>query len=186
MAASAFLIVTTIHLDAPASLRLDWLVRPIPSGALLAEKLLFLFGTVLVPSYLSDVTAGLRVGQPMSDALAMAGIGHFIGFAAALPLLAIPALTTSLIEAAVVAMVLAGLAVVTPPLTLALAGLHPESVNGETGWTLVRTLALIAMAGSALVLWLQYVPRRRRAARAAFVATVLLAMVAQTVLAFTL
>jgi hypothetical protein len=177
---NVILIVAAIHIDAPANLRLDWLTRPIAPAALLAEKLLFLFVTVLAPSFASALVHWLQFGDAtIWQAVQMTAADHFVMLAVALPLMAIAAMTTALIEAGIVGLLVAALAMVIPQLTLVLVGLSPESVNVQSNWTLVRALAFLAIVGSAVTLWLQYVRPRSHTARFAFAATVLLAMTVQ-------
>ena len=62
--ASVVLTIMIVHQDALPSTSQDWLTRPIPRSALLAEKLLFCLLTVQSVAVLSDVLQGVACGFP--------------------------------------------------------------------------------------------------------------------------
>ena len=60
--ASMFLIAAIVHLDAIPGVRQDWLIRPVPRGALLLEKFLFVLVAVEGPVFVANLAEGLADG----------------------------------------------------------------------------------------------------------------------------
>lgn len=178
--AGVVLTITIVHLDALPSTSQDWLTRPIPRSALLAEKLLFCVVTVQSVAFLSDVIQGVVCGFPLrlviSAALAR-GVVLFI--AVTLPALAVGAITRSIMEATVLAAAVAFGIFSFTMIAIGLAGgyghqFDPTDFTGE-GWltNLVRSLLILFGLGAALV-W-QYKHRKTRQSR--FLMATLLAIV---------
>ena len=93
------LIVTVVHQDTVPGDRQDWLVRPIRRRDLLLEKLLFVLATVHGPILLVDLVhcmaTGFTFGVSLSAALSR-NIYLLIFFS--LPILALAAMTSTIIE----------------------------------------------------------------------------------------
>ncbi|MFV3126599.1 hypothetical protein [Niveispirillum sp. KHB5.9] len=177
--ANLILIVAVIHLDAPSSLHLDWLTRPIAPTALLAEKLAFLLIALLLPSMAGGLVHGLAMDIPPAMILPSSSTAVFMTLVPALPVMAAAALTTRLISTAVLFLGAAAVNAVVLSVALPFMGHAADSMDEEAIQHMTHTLAILAIAGSTLVLWLQYVPRRTRAARVAFGGTALMAILVQ-------
>jgi hypothetical protein len=186
LCASALLIVTVVHLDAPAGLRLDWLTRPISPAALLGEKLLFVVVLLLLPAFAGELLHGLHLGWPLGLSLTMAGTDFVVAVPLAFGLMAIAALTRTFVEAGAVALAVMLFGAVIPPIALSLAGQPLDVVPAAGLWPLIAWATAAGMIGSALVLYLQYVPRRSGAARAILAATLLVLAVIEIVFAVSL
>ena len=105
------LIIAVVHQDASASLRDDWLTRPIPRRAMVTAKLVFIAAVVWLPAMATDFASALAgsrsVGEAVARATSVSGLG------AMLAVVAFAAVTSALLEAAgaLVAFMVAALAV---------------------------------------------------------------------------
>jgi hypothetical protein len=157
-----------VHQDAPASLRHDWLTRPVGTRHLLIAKTVLAVLVVVVPSVLGPVLAALRDGAPASEALLSAIAGEKIQITVGVALLLIAALTTTLLEAAGMALAFFLLVAVVPPFLLPISGLSEGVMVLGSAWAVISAFLIVAVVGAAAVLWLQYAERRTTAARGAF------------------
>lgn len=168
--ASVVLTITIVHQDALPSTSQDWLTGPIPRTALLAEKLLFCVVTVQSAALLADVLQGVVCGFPLRLVISAAlARGAVLFIAVTLPALAVGAITRSIMEATVLAAVVAFGIFSFTMMAIGLAGgyghqFDPTDFTGE-GWltNLVRSLLVLFGLGAAL-LW-QYQTRKTRQAR---------------------
>ncbi len=177
--ANIFLIVAAIQLDAPSGLRLDWRTRPITPVTLLVGKLGFLTASLLLPSMVADLLHDVIAGVGPGALLPRLLDDHGRAVIMALPIIAMAALTTRLLDAGVLGLAVAVLNAIVLSVMLTLAGQSPDQLDEQVLWPMVPVLAAIVAVGSILVLWLHYVPRREGAARLAFGITALLAAATQ-------
>lgn len=177
--ASALLIVAVVQLDAPAGRNLDWLTRPIAPSALLAEKIAFLVLTILLPSLAAGIARSMSDGLPFGGAFDATMRLNVVNVAAGLSLMAIAALTTTLIEAAALALAVALVGTGLTPLLMGLIPSPEAAPRLDAGADIIGLLCLLVGAGSALVLWLQYMRRHGRLSRVALAAALLAVVAAQ-------
>jgi hypothetical protein len=170
--AAGFFVLALVQQDAPASLRFDWLTRPIPKLALLVAKLLLATLVVVAPAVLGAAVAGVREGAPPVEAL-LAGLATIRGpLVAAFALLVVGALTTTLVEAIGVLIGLFLLFVFVPPAARQVSGLTEAVLFLGSGWVLLCAFLFVGVAGGLAALWLQYRRRSTTQARAAFALTI--------------
>jgi hypothetical protein len=178
------LVVLAVQQESIPGVNQDWLVRPIKRRDLLLAKVLMvvllIHGPIIVGNSLRGVAEGFGAGSLLGASL----LSNFeIALVFSLPLLAIAALTRSLAEALVGALlVFLGLLLLR---LLVLALLFPfthvfhfETPTEDTGvawvWTsLSHTVLLLVMIS---VLWLQYFRRNTAISRALFIAGLFVVM----------
>ena len=154
---SGIFIIVLVQQDAPASLRHEWLTRPLAGLDVLLAKILLAVGTIALPAMLGSIILAVRHGSAIPEAalLEIAGMGpNLVG---AFVLLLVAAVTSNLAQAAglVAGLMTFGMYVLPAPV--------------RVFWD---RLVLIALAGGVIVLWLQYAQRRTNAARGVLGATV--------------
>lgn len=95
-----FLVVAIVHLDAVPGVRQDWLVRPIPRGKLLLEKLVFALALVIGPVFAANVLGALTSGfAPRSVLSAAAGAAVVFACLFVLPFFALGSVTENVTAA---------------------------------------------------------------------------------------
>jgi hypothetical protein len=177
--AASLLVLSLVHQDAPASVRHDWLTRPVGRLNLLLAKALLAAAAVLLPLAMSAALAAVLDGASAPEAAlaAIAGTGTYllIGFG----LLAVAAITSNLLEAAGLLIgIFLLLFVLAPNVLLRSSGLSEPAMTLEpaialgSGWVVLGAFSAIVLVGGLVVLWLQYAVRRGAEARGAFAATV--------------
>jgi len=160
------LIVLTVQQEAVSSVNQDWLSRPVARRDLLIGKLLTVVLLVHGPIVVVDILQGLAEGFPFGPVLHATLNSNFeIALYYSLPVLAVAALTRSVVEA-----IIAGLVVL---LILVVVGSAISPSTGGTGlkwiWRTVSHAELLVVSAAALC-W-QYFHRSREAtqqARAVF------------------
>jgi hypothetical protein len=175
--ATSLLILGVMHEDASASLRHDWLTRPIPRRTLVTAKLLFIAVIVYLPASVTDFVSTLADGRPAGEALARATSINSPALAGMLVLIVFAVVTSTLLQAAgaLVAFVVA----------VFLAQAVSSSVLDEAKGTVVAGAEWLSLAPvmylpivlAAPVLWLQYGRRRTVLARAIVAAMCISAVV---------
>ncbi|HXC56119.1 MAG TPA: hypothetical protein VNU97_12550 [Rhizomicrobium sp.] len=178
MLASALLIVLAVHQDKVVGTQQDWLARPIKRRDLLLGKLLFVALAIEGPVFVASLCIALNHDLPLVAALGAALVGAFWGLVFSLPILAVAALTGTLLEAIVGLFALA-LCSYLPQLLMSLS--ENWVFNSLTTlWVTSGLKNLVLLGGSAVILPLQYFSRRTARLRAAALATsVLYVAVAQ-------
>jgi hypothetical protein len=159
--------ISAVHQDPLPGIRQDWLTRPVRRRAVWLSKVLFVVLMVVTPIFAIDVVEQLSVQLPLPMSVAGAASRALLLFSTlALPALVLGAVTRSLTEALVVAIVaavaLAALAVFGP------AALFPEAVFSAppgTQWIPLACALLVMMAAAAVILWFQHTYRRTGLAR---------------------
>jgi hypothetical protein len=159
--------VSAVHQDPLPGVRQDWLTRPVRRRDVWLSKVLFVLLLVVAPIFAIDVVEQLSVQLPLSMSIAGAASRALLLFGGlALPALVLGAVTRSLTEALVVAIVaaiaLSTLGVFGP------AALFPEAVFSAppgTQWIPLACAFLVMMVAAAVVLWFQHTYRRTGVAR---------------------
>ena len=179
-----FLVVAIVHLDSVPGVRQDWLVRPIPRGKLLVEKLLFAVVLVIGPIFAANVVQGVANGFAVRAVLGAAAAAAVIFTCLfVFPFLALGAVTENMTGAFIFGSVCA-----------AVGSLILSSVNdmndfahgtiitaGRSGisWIPATLELLLVVAGAGVVFWFQYFHRRTVAGRSVIVGFGILILAAQ-------
>ena len=172
--ATAFLIVSVIHADAPAGIRHEWLTRPIPRVSLFAAKAIFVIAVVWVPFIVGEAIAGVRNGQPWQEiALVVTSIPSNSAVTV-LALCVVAVMTASLLETTAIVIVIMGVAQLCLPIVMRLSGTGEEIYITGAVWIADRPRALFALCMAALALWLMYARRRTGLARGVLAITAIL------------
>lgn len=175
--AIAALITATVQLDVLPGVSQDWLVRPIRRSDLLCAKLLFVSIVVHIPMLLSDLAHGTAAGFALRDSLMAALSRTFeILLFFSLPVLAIAAVTRTLVQVA--ALVVAIWLIVTVAIIAGVVmrgGAAPPFAATGLQWMTPAFWSVLAFAGTAAILPMQYFRRATTRARGIVVAAVVLA-----------
>jgi hypothetical protein len=162
------LVVVAVQQDPAPGTRQDWLIRPIRRGELALAKLLFVGLMVQAPMWLVDVGIGMVDGFAFPSAgVAAASRGLEIFCEFALPSMMIAVITRTFVEAFVVWAI--GIVVYVSFFQIFLSMLMGiKATVTETGaaWIFTASFDLLALAGAAVILTLQYSGRRTALARA--------------------
>ena len=165
----AIISIGLVQQDAAASLRHDWLTRPIGRGELLVAKLVFLFLVVIVPMVLGDLVHGLAIdgfslGEAVSRALSLESLVLTIVLLSCTA----AAITSTFLEAAGAAIAVAVMVILLASGILLVVG--EGGFFSGSAWIVTSTLYAAVLASTALVLWLQYLRRSTVGARLALAA----------------
>lgn len=162
--ATMLLIVGVMHQDSSASLRDDWLTRPIPRWTMVTAKLVFIAAVVCVPAMATDFVSALADGRSIGEAVARATSVSTLG--AMLAVVAFAAITSTLLEAvgALVAVMVAALVVQAVSGSVLPDGKGTLVAGAE--WLSFALAIYLPIVIAAPVLWLQYARRRTFLARA--------------------
>jgi hypothetical protein len=172
LAGIPFLIAAVVHQDPIPGVRQDWLVRPIRRKDLLLAKFLFVVLAVHGPMLIADLGRCLAFGFSFGASLgAAASHGLFVLLAFSVPLFAFAALTRNTMEA-----ITAGLIVFLSFAAFALImNGHQILLLSGLSWIEATARILVALAGGAAILGVQYFRRQTFAARGLAAATLLVA-----------
>jgi hypothetical protein len=164
--ATMLLIVAVVHQDASASLRDDWLTRPIPRWTMVTAKLVFLAAVVCVPAMAINFVLALADGRSVGEAVMRATSVSHGTLGAILAVVAFAAVTSTLLEAvgALVALMIAALVAQAVPGYVLPEGMAILIAGGE--WLSFAPAIYLPIVIAAPVLWLQYGRRRTVVARA--------------------
>jgi hypothetical protein len=171
-------VVMAMHQDPIPGARQDWLIRPIRRVDLALAKLVFVLVMVQLPLWGIDLGVAMADGFALPAAsLAAAGRNLQVFCEFALPAMLLGAITSSFVEAFIVA--IAGWILFIGIVQVVLGDLlgFDRAIN-ETGagWMFIAAIDGVALFGTAAIVALQYWGRRTLAARwLAFVAGALLA-----------
>ena len=155
------LAVVLVHQDVIPGTRQDWLTRPIRRRDLVAAKLLFVVALLHGPLFVMMTIEVLAAGYSLADAIGGAFVRSLsILFLVSLPTLAIAAVSRNLIEAIIVAILVA---VAAEPVAVLFDVLTNEPCGATCGSSLawVGMVACVAVIGLAalVVIALQYFKR---------------------------
>jgi hypothetical protein len=164
--AVGLLILGVMHQDASASLRHEWLTRPIPRRTLVAAKLVFIAVIVLVPARVTDFVSTLADGRSIGEALARATSISDPALIATVAVILFATVTSTLLEAAGA---LIGLVVAVIVVQAVSGSLLPDpkgTLAAGAEWLSFAPAIYLPMVLAGPVLWLQYGRRRTFLARA--------------------
>jgi hypothetical protein len=173
----AALITATVHQDVLPGVSQDWLVRPIRRGDLLRAKLLFVVVAVHGPMFLADFAHAATTGFTLRGALAAAlSRSAFMLLVFDLPVLAIAAITSTIVQVAV-ALLGIWFVVVTGVFAgiLMRGGAPPPFASSGIQWMMPTFWSLLAIVAAAVIVPLQYFRRATTRARRIVGCAVLLA-----------
>ncbi len=163
------LIAMAVHQNAIPGDRQDWLIRPIRRRDLILAKLLFILIAVHGPMFLADLALGLGRGFPFwSSVKAVASHDLSLLLDLSLPMLAVAAMTSTLIEflagALVIGLTEAALVAAIPEFFF--GGHNPPVVAGGMAWMVPAFTSAVALAAVFAIVPLQYFRRSTKLARA--------------------
>ncbi len=175
--ATLLLIVAVLHQDASASLRDDWLTRPIPRWTMVIAKLLFIAAVVCVPAMATSFVLTLTDGRPVGEALARATAVSHAPLGAMLAVVAVAAVTSTLLEAAGALVAFAVAIIVVQAVSGSVLPDGKGIVISGAEWLSFAPAIYLPIAIAAPVLWLQYGRRSTLLARVLVAGTCLAMMV---------
>ena len=164
--ATMLLIVSVVHQDASASLRDDWLTRPIPRWTMVAAKLIFIVAVVCVPAAVTDLVSALVSGLSVGEAVTRATSVSPATLGAMLAVVAFASVTSTLLEAIGALVALAFAAIVAQAISGSVLPDGKGILVTGTEWFSVAPALYLPIVVAAPVLWLQYGRRRTWLARA--------------------
>jgi hypothetical protein len=169
--ASALFAIALVHQDPPASLRHDWLTRPVPRLAPLVAKALVFAGAVLLPAGIGAAVEALREGASVAEAAQALIIGPRMFLAVGIAAFLVGSLSASVVQAfgLVVALFLA-MALISET-TWRIAGLSEFGIQPGSTWIVAVGSWGLVMAGAGAAIWLQWTRRSTASARAALCVT---------------
>ena len=173
----AALIVAVVQQDVLPGVTQDWLVRPVRRVDLLRAKLLFVMLFVQAPALIADLAHGLAAGFALRDALSAAASRTLLmSCVFDLPILALAAMTTTLVQVAA-SLVVIWLVVIVGVFVgiLARAGAPPVFASSGIQWMTPAFWSVLACATAAATIPLQYWRRATRRSRQIVAASVLVA-----------
>lgn len=174
---AAVLITAAVQEDVLIGVSQDWLVRPIRRGALLGAKLLFVLISVHAPMLLADLAHGIASGFSPRDTIGAAlGRSAYLALIFDLPVLAIAALSRTMVQAA--ATMLAIWLVVAIGIAVGILlrhGAPPPFAASGMQWMTPAFWSLLAIGAATSIVRLQYHRRATFRARAILWGAVLLA-----------
>lgn len=175
--AAAFLAVAILHQDYIPGVRQDWLVRPIRRRDLLLAKLFFVFIVVQGSIVLADTFQVVASGFSLRESLAAALDHTFFLLIFTLPPLAFAAVTSSMMEAVIGAVIgfFAGIATIMLYETF-IGNAHFSTTRTGERWIPISVMVAVIILGTACVLLIQFFERRTLLARWVIGVSVLLFM----------
>jgi hypothetical protein len=155
------LIVVLVHQDVIPGTRQDWLTRPVRRRDLVAAKLLFVVALLHGPLFVMMAIEVLAAGYSLADAIGGAFARSVsIFFVISLPTLAVAAVSRNLIEAIIVAIVVA---VAAEPVAVLFDVLTNEPCGATCGsslaWVGMVAVVVVIAVGALVVIALQYFRR---------------------------
>ena len=163
--AVGLLILGVMHQDASASLRHEWLTRPIPRWTLVAAKLVFIAVIVLIPARVTEFVSMVADGRSIGEALARATSISDPALVATMAVILFATVTSTLLEAAgaLIGFVVMGILVQAVSGSLLPDGKGTLAAGAE--WLSFAPAIYLPMLLAGPVLWLQYGRRRTALAR---------------------
>jgi hypothetical protein len=155
------LVAVLVHQDVIPGTRQDWLTRPIRRRDLVAAKLLFVVGLLHAPLFVMMTIEVLAAGYSLADAIGGAFVRNLsIFFGVSLPTLAVAAVSRNLIEAIIVAILVA---VVSEPVAVLFDVLTNEPCGATCGsslaWVGIVAIVVVIAVAALVVIALQYFKR---------------------------
>jgi len=174
---AAVLITAAVQQDALVGVSQDWLVRPVRRGALLCAKLIFILVTVHGPMLAADFAHGTASGFPLRDTIA-AALARTVYFALIfdLPVLAVAALTRTMVQAAATLLAIWFVVAVCIAIGfLVRGGAPPPFAASGMRWMTPAFWSFLAFGAATVIIPLQYRHRATSRARAILWGAVFLA-----------
>jgi hypothetical protein len=164
----AALIVSAVHQDVLPGDRQDWLVRPIRRRDLILAKILFVLLAAHGPYFLIDLAQGMSMGFSFwASLLAALARGIHLLWVFSLPVLAIAAITSTIVEVTgalmVIALALIAFITVMQVSTPAFAEHTFSAMSGH--WLMLLLWSAGGLVAALVVIPLQYFRRRTMTAR---------------------
>lgn len=181
---SLFLVAAIAQTEAIPGVRQDWLVRPIARRDLLMEKLLFTVMAVGGPIFTANLFEELAHGFSLPSSLSGAGWeAIFFSVFLVFPVLALASVTHNMTEAFIFGgactLIFGVLFNVSDSINRSMRGMLTPVPYSGIGWVGVILRAMIAIAGAAAVLCVQYFYRKTRASRVVLGASTVLLLCVQ-------
>ena len=152
-------VVVLVHQDVIPGTRQDWLTRPVKRRDLLAAKLLFVVGLLHAPLFVMMTIEVLAAGYSLADAIGGAFVRSLsIFFVFSLPTVAVAAVSRNLVEAIIVAILVA---VASQPVILLFTLMNEcgAACGSSLAWIgMVAIVAVVAVA-ALVVIALMYFKR---------------------------
>ncbi len=177
----AALIVSAVHQDTLSGDRQDWLVRPIRRRDLILAKILFVLLAVHGPYLLMDLAQDMSMGFSFWASLsAAASRSIHLLWVFSLPVLAIAAITSTLVEVTGALMVIAlALIAFTTVMQVSNPAFAEHTFSGMSShWLMLLLWSAGGLVAALAVIPLQYYRRRTMTARAIALGTLLLLPIA--------
>lgn len=163
--AAMLFILGVIHQDASASLRHDWLAKPIPSVTLLAGKVAFIAAAIYVPAIVFDFIHQLTIGHTLTESLLKATSIRLDGFAAMLTMILFAAVTGTLLEAAGALVAVFVIVVFVQIIGKLLLNVDESLFIVGMDWLMLWPIRYLPLLLFVPLLWIQYRQRRTALAR---------------------
>jgi hypothetical protein len=164
--ATMLLVVAVVHQDASASLRDDWLTRPIPRWTMVAAKLVFIAAVVWLPAMATSFVSALAGDYPAGEAVARATSVGYATLGAILAVVAFAAVTSTLLEAAGALVAFMVAAIVVQAVSGSVLPDGKGTLVAGAEWLSFAPAISLPLVIAVPVLWLQYGQRRTLPARA--------------------
>jgi hypothetical protein len=152
-------VIVLVHQDVIPGTRQDWLTRPIKRRDLVAAKLLFVVGLLHAPLFVMMTIEVLAAGYSLADAVGGAFVrGLSILFLVSLPTLAVATVSRNVIEAIIVAIVVAFAS--QPVVALFVLTNGPCATCGSSlAWVGMAAVVVVIAVAALVVIALQYFKR---------------------------
>jgi hypothetical protein len=155
--AAAYVVARVIHADAIPGDRQFWLTRPYHRLSLIGAKLLFVFVCVTLPIGLAQLAVVLAAGFPLRSAITALLWAQTLFFAVgAIPVVALAAVTSSIIPFIITALILALVATGAPGAFVFWFSRHNGTIPEAVDWVRNSVAGTAILVVSVLVLFWQY------------------------------
>jgi hypothetical protein len=162
--AAMLFILGVIHQDASASVRHDWLAKPISPATLLMAKVLFIATAIYVPAIAFDFMHQLILGRSLAESVLHATSFRIDGVAAMLAMILFAAVTSTLIEAAGAFVALFVMVVLVQVIGNLALDIDESRFIVGLDWFMLWLMMYAPILFFVPLLWVQY--KQRRTARA--------------------
>ncbi len=168
---SALFVLGLVQQDPPASLRHDWLTRPLPRSAPLAAKASAFALVVLLPAGAGASLNAVRDGASFGEAVLSAVIGPRFFLAAGVAALIIGTVSATVIEALGVMVALFLAFTLITEVATRVSGLSDSVISLGSEWVVTVAVLGAIVAGGLSAIWLQWGRRSTGSARFAIAGT---------------
>jgi hypothetical protein len=165
-------VVAAIQNDAIASVRHDWLTRPIAGSDLIFAKAICIVALIAIPTVVIDTLIySVRFDFSLGESLARATTAREM-FLMVVISAVIATLTATILQALGAAIGTIAVAVLVFLPAMQLSSMREDYFASGAQWILALAALVAIIAVSILLLWLQYTRRATRVSRSIFAATV--------------